>query len=283
MAIEPSPPPIDLPPSFDPITFGAEIIGTFLAAVFAAIFGGGPSAQQLQSEINTLASNLGQAVDTVKRFAWTVATGLGAALNALWQHVQCLSKKIWDYVKKLAEDFVTLVTKALPNIMSAIRKIRQVMRDIYKNWIGPLLAWIQLARKYLAILKLFHVKWAGAADKWLVTLQTRIIGPYLYVLSAINGVANWVNVILTAGAILQRPVFINTMFAYQQDWINMWWQAQQAGPPASTLPGAPPSTPPPTPAQSTAEFQQYVQSDTGPIADQAAAALTAFQQTIATA
>jgi hypothetical protein len=268
--------PDDLPVAFDPLTFGADIIGAFLATLFGDIFSSGPSTQQLQTEINTLTSELGQAVDTLKRFAWTIAYGLGSALNSLWQAIEDFISKLWSFLKKLAEDFVTLVKEALPAIMNAIRTIRSFLQMIYQNYIMPILAWLQLARKYLAILRLFHVAWAAKLDGYLENLQARIIGPFLYVLGAINGVANWVNVILTAGAILQRPVFINTMYAYQQDWVNMWWQGQQTAPGPTTTPAAPPVAP--TAAQVNSDLLTYFQTGGG---DYAADMTTAQQACLA--
>jgi len=266
--------PIDLPIAFDPLTFGAEIIGTFLAALFASLFGGGPSTQQLQSEIQSLATNLSQAVDTVKRFAWSIAYGLGELMNTLWSILKDLITKIWSLLKQLAQDFVTLVKQALPAIMKAIRTIRQVLSDIYANYLRPILRWIQIARQYLAILRLFHVKFAAQLDGYLQQLQTRIIGPFLYVLRTINGLGNWINVILTAGAILQRPLFINTMYAYQQDWVNIWWQGQQSAPAgAGSLPTPAPAVPP-TPAQVQGDLLTYYQTGGG---DYAADMLTAQQ------
>jgi len=274
LALAPQPPPIDLPIAFDPISFGAEIIGSFLAALFTSIFGGGPSAQQLQGEINNLASSVGQAIDTLKRFTWTVAFGLGSVLNALWSLIKDFLSKIWELLKKLAQDVAKLVKEALPKIMDAIRKIRQIMRDLYAKYIRVVLLWIQYARKYLAILRIFHVKWAAKLDGYLQTLQARIIGPYLYVLRTLNGVGNWVNLIVTAGGVIQRAVFINTMYAYQSDWINMWWQAQQVAPASGPASSPPAVVVAPAPADVQAEFAATAGYTTGAYADQAQQART---------
>lgn len=263
------------------LSFGVSLIADILGALFGGLFGG-PSTSQINAALNQLRNSFSRAIDTVTRFAWTIATAFGKLLGMIHDLLVGFLDGLWELVKKLAGILTRVMKEVLPAIAKAIRITRQTLNDLYKNWIRPLLNYIQIVRRYLAILRLFHVKWAGKLDQVLTNIQGRIVGPFLYVLRTLNGIGNWVNVILTAGAILQRPVFINTMYAYQRDWINLWWQGQaQAGNAGAS--GAPlAGTGPPSNAQVFADFQAFATADAGPYAVDAQRADTTLQQTLAT-
>lgn len=228
------------------LSFGADIVGSLLAALFGSLFGGNDIAA-LQQAVLSLRSQLAQAVDQVTRFAWTIATALGAALKFLYTLLQDLISKLWQFVKKLATLLQKIAKELLPKLVQLIKNIRTLLNWIYKTFIRPIIQYLQLIRRFLGILRLFHIKWAGKLDGIIVNIEGRIVAPFLYVLRTLNGLGNWINVVLTAGLVLQRAVFINTMYAYQSDWVNMFWVGQQASTVAGT--GIPVTVPPVGPAQ----------------------------------
>jgi hypothetical protein len=279
---------IELPPGLgtlgeaidSTVSFGVAIIGTILGALFGGIFGGGDVAA-LNSALQQLRDAVATAIDDLQRFAWQSLTALGKLLSMIHDLLVNFLDDLWQLLKKLAGTIAKLLKEALPAIVKAIQLARQALADLYQKYIRPILVYLQYIRRYLAILRAFHIKWAGQLDSWLSNLQSRIIGPYLYMLGLINGVANWVNLILTAGLILQRPLFINTMYAYQKDWITMWWTGQVTAAGAAGAPPASSQVTPPSNAQVQADFSAFVSADAGPYAQDAATANQVLQQTLA--
>ena len=261
------------------VSFGVSIVTSLLGALFSGIFGGA-SVGALQNAVLQLRDQLSEVADTLKRFAWQALVAIGKLLGMIRDLLANFLTLLWNFLKKLAATVWKLLQEALPKIIKALQNIRKFLLDLYAHYIRPILMYLQYIRRFLAILALFHVKFAAQLDAWLVNLQGRILAPFLYVMQTLNGFGNWINLILTAGLLIQRPVFLNSMYAYQRDWITMWWTGQ-AGAPGPTV--APPTaTPgPPSQAQVTADLNAYTAADAGPYADVAAQAQQSAQAALA--
>jgi len=257
------------------VSFGADIIGSILAALFGGLFGGGDIAA-LNAAVLQLRQQLATAVDQVTRFTWTVATALGAALRFLYNLLQNLLNQMWTLLKKLAGLIVKVIQNILPKILQAIKNARTFLQWVYRTFIRPIIQYLQLIRRFLAILTIFHVKWAAKLDGVIVNIESRIVAPFLYVLRSLNGIGQWVNVILTAGAVIQRAVFINTMYAYQADWVNLFYVGQTAGGLSGQVTPTQTPTVPPTQTQVQANVSTIAQTGNGPDATDAPGAPNAF-------
>lgn len=249
--------PIGAIPVIGPIFLGIVGALDIIGAIFGITFGSS-AIDQLEQGVLKLQTALTTAVQQLTGFIWTLAYAFGKLLQ--WVHDAFVGflTTMWELLKKLAGWMKDVIGTVLPKLLSLIQRLRQLMNLIYLQYIRPILIWIQRARQWLSILRAFHIGWATKLDTWLGQLQGKVLAPYLYVLRAINGVGSWVNLIVTAAGLIQRAVFINTMYAYQKDWVGMWWNGQT--PPAGT------PTPPPAPAQFqptplpavTAQLQEYV-------------------------
>jgi len=267
--------PIGAIPVIGPIIIG--VIG--IVDIFGALFGitfGQSEVSKLAEAVQELQTAVAAAIQQTTALLWTIAYAFGKLLQ--WVHDAFVGflTTLWNLLKKLAGWMQELFTNIVPKLLNVIQRLRQFLNQIYLKYIRPVLVWIQYLRKWLAILRIFHIGWATKLDQWLVKLQGRIIGPYLYVLRTINGIGTWVNVIITARGVIQRAVFINTMYAYQADWINMWWTGQTLTG-AGTPPAAPVSSEQGPPlSQVSADFSQWVTTGTGNYADAAARSNAAF-------
>lgn len=262
------------------VDFGVSIIASILGALFGGIFGGS-DVGAINTALQNLRAAVAQAIDEVERFAWASAVALGKLMSMIHDLLVNFLDDLWQLLKKLATTILKLLKEVLPAIVKAIQLARAALANIYQNYIRPILVYLQYIRRYLGILRLFHIKWATQLDNFLVNLQGRIIAPFLWVLGTINGIANWVNLILTANLILQRPLFINTMYAYQNDWITMWWTGQATAAAAGGVPPTPAGTGPPSTAQAEQLLAEYVQTDTGEIATDAAVCNATLQEALA--
>ena len=93
--------------------------------------------------------------------------------------------------------------------------------------------------------------WAFAQklDSYLADLEARITKPLFYLLSFVNGVANWINLIVTAGYLLQKGLFLNSLNAYIGEALNLQINAMNAPPSAAAIAAAQQANAVPTAAQ----------------------------------
>jgi len=256
-------------PGIGPIVVGVVTVFEILGSLFGLGGGGGDSAA-VAAQVQQLNQALSTAVSDLTSFAWKIANALGKLLAWVHDFFVGLFATLWGLLKKLAAAVAHIVRDVLPLVLQVIRRLREFLNYIYLTYIRPILAWIQYLRGWLAILRIFHVSWAAKLDGYLVKLQGYILTPYLYVLRSINGIGSWVNVIITAAGLLQRAVFINSMYAYQGDWIPMWWNGQQNATADPPTPPVTPATPTPTVQDTDAQLDQFLLTDSGPMADGAA-------------
>jgi len=195
------------------VSFGITLIGTILSAIFG--FGSGSKdLQQTRQEMYTIREQLSKAIDLNSRFSWKSVIGLGVLLKAvdqLWSGpLKSMIQRLLDVLRKLRD----LAQRGLVNLARAMHKVREWMDEYYDKYARPVLQYIQLVRQYLAILRLFNIKWADKLDGILGRIQAKIFEPYLYIMRQINGLANWINVILTISGTFQAPLWINSAKRY---------------------------------------------------------------------
>lgn len=255
------------------------VIGAIVGTLFSLLsfFGGGSDTKQLAQAINKLASDTATALDGLKRFSWAIGRLAIGGLILIWRLMSDVMgelvkafKSLLDALKKIYEDVIKPALKAL-------RAIRKILDDVYRKWLRPIINVLQQVRRILAIFRAFGFKWAGALDARLAKIEGKIIGPYIWLVRQLNGYSQWINVILTAGGVFQRPIFRNSAYANAGYLSNLWWVSQTAGGLAgSRIPDAAPAAVVSLPVVQ-AQMQQYARTGTGPLADAAAQAQAAFQ------
>lgn len=248
------------------------IVGTLLS-----FFGGGNDTAKLSQAINDLANKTGQALDQIKRFSWAIGRMALGALLLLWRAITDMVGELVKAFRSLLDALKRIYDDVIKPALRALRAIRNILDDVYRRWLRPIINTIQQIRRILAIFRAFGFKWAGALDARLARIEGKIIGPYIWLVRQLNGYGQWINVILTAGGVLQRPIFRNSAYGNAGYLANLWWVSQTSGGLAgsSVTPAAAPAFS--TRAELSAQWQQFAQADTGPMADYAARALAAAQ------
>ncbi len=243
----------------------AAIANATDAAVAAALAG-------VQNALNALGQAIQNVLGVLSRLAGLILKFLQGLLldivHALVAAVQAIGQMLKDV-------FQNVIMPAL----QALQKLRNYLIQIYQRFLRPLLIWLQDARKVLAILKAFHIGFATKLDNALADIQAKISGPLLYILGYVNTVANYLNLILTAGLILQRPLFLNSFNAYKGSALNLQINAMNPTVDPAALAALQASASQPTPAQSQAAAAQLLTSGTGdyvPIVTEQSAALDAY-------
>lgn len=163
-------------------------------------------------------------------------TGIGNALKAMWGAltklaglILALLSTLWNSIvkgivaalKEIEQLLKDLVDDVLKPLVDAVQQMRKWLIDLYQNWIRPIILLIQRLRQILGILKLFHIGFATKLDNALADIQARITGPFLQLLGYVNGITNWINLIVTANYLLQKPIFLASLNAYKGEAINL--------------------------------------------------------------
>jgi hypothetical protein len=248
------------------VSFGISLAVTFLAGLFASIFGGNDTAK-LAKAIDDLKSATQQSLDEITRFAWAIANGLGALIRAIADIWDNFLDALWSALKRLWKLLWCVVDTVIPKIIKILRDLRKYLDWIYQHIIRPIMNYLQKVRRILQILKLLHVPFAAKLDRIVGQIQSTLLGPFLWVLRALNGYGYWINAIVTNHYTIQKPLFMRTMQAYQGDWINLWWQAQQGSGPAAVSPATTPGAAAAANRQELADFHAYAVKGAGPYAE----------------
>lgn len=257
------------------------LIGTIIGVIGSlfSIFGGGPDLSKITQAINTLADQTAKGLDAGKRFTWASGRMALGGLLLVWRVIDGMISELVKAFRSILAALDKLYNDVIKPALRGLRAIRKILDDVYNKWLRPIINVIQQVRRILAIFRAFGFKWAGALDARLAKIEGRIIGPFLWVIRQMNGYGRWINVILTAGGLIQKPIFRNSAYANAGYLANLWWITQTSGYPGSPALVSPPHAAPASLADVQSQFQQYAQTDTGPLAAAAAAALQAAQQT----
>lgn len=256
------------------IIFGVVTAIQLIGKIFG-LFGGGGNASK--EDLSKVADGLSKAIEVSTRFAWRVAFAHGALLKLVdWLWTNGLRKLILQ-VYNLVRRLIDLLGRVIGPMLQAIHRLRELLNKLYDRFIRPVLSIIQQVRRYLQILHLFHIKWADKLDGILGRIQGRIIGPFLWVVRTLNGYGRWINVLITAGGVIQRPIFINSMWRYQRDWVNMFWFGQSTKAHGGATPDPVKTPAAPDVAQVTDGFRELATVDSGMFAKPAADGLAAFR------
>lgn len=190
--------------------------------------------------LNTVWSAVTGAIDAIVLVAISAIqdalTALGNAIKAVWAILSRMAGFILNALKSLLRDVVKGLIQVFEDIRNILKKItkdilvplakgivaaRDRLLKIYKQFIRPLLVWMQDVRRILNILAVFHVPFAQKLDAKLADLERRITAPFLLLLRYSNAVANWMNLIVTARYLLQKPIWLWSLNAYKGESINL--------------------------------------------------------------
>lgn len=177
------------------------VVGVFDAAIAGAI-------AAIQAALTAIANALKQAFEVLAHLVGDVLAFLGTVLKRLLAAIVDVLKRLRQLIKDIFNDII------LPAIQ-ALQKIRKWLIDLYEKFVRPILLWIQYLRQWLALLKLLHIKWAAKLDQTLAELEAKVTAPLYFLLSFTNGIANWLNLIVTAGYLFQRPIWLASLNAYK--------------------------------------------------------------------
>lgn len=165
--------------------------------------------------IGGLLSGLSNFLQSVLDFLFRLVTAIGEAFRAVGeaigsvfhyglkalQSVGTFFKHLWDgffkniftgIMKALSKLHQFLETKLRP-LINFLKKVRAFVDRYYKKYIRPYLQMLQRVRRWLAVLKLLHIKFAETLDRRLAQTEAAIAHQFLLVRGVLNDVLNFVN------------------------------------------------------------------------------------------
>lgn len=187
----------------------------------------------------------------------------GFILQELETLVRDIVAGILGVLKDIRDLFRHLVDDVLKPLVGALGSLRQRLLDIYQRVIRPLLIWMQDIQRVLRVLALFHVRFAQQLDSAISDLERRITQPLLLLIGYTNQLGNWMNLLVTANYLLQKPVWIATLRAYMGSTVNAQINAINQPPNAADLQALQQAATVKTAAQAYSDFDQFAATNTG--------------------
>ena len=233
-------------------TVWSAVVGAIDSTVLVAI-------AAIQDALTALGNAIKAAFAMLSRLGGFILNALKSMLTGLLHSIIQVLQDIRSLLKKLVTDVIIPLAKA-------IVAMRDKLLELYRRFIRPLLIWIQDVRRVLNILAIFHVPFAQKLDAKLANLERRITAPLLLLLRYTNQVANWMNLIVTANYLLQKPVFLASLNAYKGESINLLTNAMNTPASAAMTAAATNSMGATTPQQSAQDLQTFLSTGGGPYA-----------------
>ena len=249
-------------------TVWSAVVGAIDSIVAVAI-------AAIQDAITALGNAIKAAFAMLSRLGGFILNALKSMLNGLLHTIIQVLQDIRNILKKLATDVLLPLAKA-------IGSLRDKLLDLYRRFIRPMLIVLQDIRRVLNILAIFHVPFAQKLDAKLADLERRITAPFLLLLRYTNQVANWINLIITANYLLQKPVFLASLNAYKGESINLLANAMNTPASAAVQAKAAAAFTLGDATQSKAQLTTYLQTGTGDFAAPIAQAGQTFDDFLAT-
>jgi hypothetical protein len=158
-----------------------------------------------------LGNLLGQIVQFLVAFVNVVIQGLQFVWNGLitvfkyalkgLQSIGTFFKHLWDgFFKNIFTGIMKALSKLhqfleahLRPLINFLKKVRAIVDRIYKQYVKPYLQMLQRVRRWLAVLKLLHIKFADVLDRRIAQTEAQIAHQFLLVRGTLNDILNFVN------------------------------------------------------------------------------------------
>lgn len=120
-----------------------------------------------------------------------------------------------DIIKPLIDELVKLeqwVNKVLSPVLKIIRRIQAWYNKYILPYQKLALQIISKVRQFLAIFRVFGVKWAQKLDADLAKIQTYITASIVDVIATLNTLTSWIQLVTDPTQILRKAFWQNTAF-----------------------------------------------------------------------
>lgn len=244
---------------------GLGVIATIAGGLFGLF--GGAVASNIKAALEGLRQAIIDGLGVLRDFGIAIAQALGkvwGAAHDAWERViKPIGGTLWKLLKRVRD----LWGKFLVPLLTWLAKLRRWILDLYVRYLRPLIYILQRMRQITAILRALHVPGAARIDALLGRIQGKLLAPMLYVLRVSALFGPWMNLLLRADLILQLPIWLRSLVAYQGSATNLWYDSQTRPLTASELADSAADAVSPPAGYGLAAFQAESTSGAGPMMD----------------
>lgn len=150
---------------------------------------------------------------------WNLLVAITNTLVAIFKTLGKFLKNVWnDFIKKIPgwlADHITKLRDWLKRILKPVVKFFQNLKKWYDTHVVAqqlrLLQLIQKIRRFLGILRLFHIGWAAKLDNALADVQQRIQQNIAFIRGIFNQIINTLALVLDPTLFITRGVMGGTL------------------------------------------------------------------------
>jgi hypothetical protein len=169
---------------------------------------------EIASLISELFAFLWSYVYAALVFIWNTLIAVFNFLLSVFQNVGKFLARAWtDFIKPAINSIINFIAKiysAIHRVLDPLLRWIQKIRKWYDTHILPILMrqlqMIQKVRRFLAILRIFHVKWAQQLDDKLAGIQSKITDTISVVRGYFNLIIDWIALICDETNVIRRSV-----------------------------------------------------------------------------
>jgi hypothetical protein len=190
---------------------------SWASAGFATLFGND----------SAIASVLGNFIKWATGAIGAIVTFIGA----LWKWLRdSILKKLIDTIRKI-HDYLKNLFKPITDM---INRYRLLLRQLFQQYVKPILDFLQRVRKVLLIFRLLGFKWAKQLDARIVKFENEISAAFLGTWRNLNILSDWINFIVDPLGLIQPGVWLGSIRQSIGAIIASVQHAQLSAPPAYT-------------------------------------------------
>ena len=200
------------------------------------------------------------------------------AARTVWKGLSALGhldfRKIWGAIKRGYERLRRALDWYMRTIQRPLDQIRQRIWEIYRRFFQPILRFLDSLRVFTRALALFNRKLAMKLDSKLWNLEAKLLWPITQMLKRVNSLSSYMRAYITRLGLLDRTLLLESL---RRDALLVWEvltnpRARLFAPVARWKPVGISGV--------QSNFRQFLDSDTGPVADGARSLENHFRETM---
>lgn len=179
--------------------------------VFDVIRAVGPWIQDLVGAIRNVVDVVGS--NAGRFFRW-----IANAARGIFDHVL---QPIVRAVQKWFERFRGFLDRVFGPIYKIFEWVNNFLDKVWSKVIAPILDVIDKIRLVFRFLETLGLEWAGAVDRWLQSLETRIYDAFREVRTFVNNIISWVDLLLDPRGWIRQVPFLWSIYQFSGNVLNL--------------------------------------------------------------
>ena len=203
---------------------------------------------------------------------------LGTGFRWVLRHLAALRhlnfSSIWAALKRAYNRLLAALAWLRKRIVDPLEAMRRQILQIYRRFFQPIIRFLDSLRVFVRFIALFNRKLAAKLDARLWSLEAKILSPITTALRRLNSISSHLGALVTALGYLDRVTLLESL---RRD-ASLVWEVLTN--PRGRIFDKPDPVHLVDVHQVQADFRQFLDSDTGPVADGAREMSDHFHETL---